>query len=64
VYFVLRDRAAQMPVVCPSRNSRRCRTVAGERVTVVGTLVWGNDRGQLVLEAEEVTPIGKAQLPR
>jgi exodeoxyribonuclease VII large subunit len=58
-YFVLRDRAAQLPVACPSRNSRRCRTVAGERVIVVGTLVWGNDRGQLLLEAEEVTPIGE-----
>jgi exodeoxyribonuclease VII large subunit len=58
-YFVLRDRAAQMPVACPSRNSRRCRAVAGERVVVVGTLVWGNDRGQLLLEAEEVTPIGE-----
>jgi exodeoxyribonuclease VII large subunit len=58
-YFVLRDRAAQMPIVCPSRNSRRCRTIAGERVVVVGTLVWGNDRGQLLLEAEEVTPIGE-----
>jgi exodeoxyribonuclease VII large subunit len=59
IYFVLRDRAAQMPVACPSRNSRRCRAVAGERVIVVGTLLWGNDRGQLLLEAEEVTPIGE-----
>ena len=25
----------------------------------MGTLVWGNDRGQLLLEAEEVTPIGE-----
>jgi exodeoxyribonuclease VII large subunit len=58
-YFVLRDRAAQVPVTCPARHSRRCRAVAGERVAVVGTLVWGNDRGQLVLEAEEVTPIGE-----
>jgi exodeoxyribonuclease VII large subunit len=33
--------------------------VNGERVLVVGTLVWGNDRGQLVLEAEEVTPVGE-----
>lgn len=58
-YFVLRDRAAQMPVACPSRNARRCRAVGGERVVVVGMLVWGNDRGQLVLEAEEVTPVGE-----
>jgi exodeoxyribonuclease VII large subunit len=59
IYFTLRDRAAQLPVVCPARHSRRCRTVAGERVLVVGSLVWGNDRGQLVLEAEEVTPVGE-----
>ena len=58
-YFVLRDRAAQVPVACLARHARRCRTVAGERVVVVGTLVWYNERGQLVLEAEEVTPIGE-----
>jgi exodeoxyribonuclease VII large subunit len=58
-YFVLRDRAAQLPVACPARSARRCRAVAGERVVVVGSLVWGNDRGQLVLEAEEVTPVGE-----
>jgi exodeoxyribonuclease VII large subunit len=58
-YFVLRDRAAQVPVACPARHARRCRAVAGERVVVVGTLVWGNDRGQLILEAEEVTPVGE-----
>jgi exodeoxyribonuclease VII large subunit len=33
--------------------------VAGERVVVVGSLVWGNERGQLILEAEEVTPVGE-----
>ena len=33
--------------------------VDGERVLVVGVLVWGNDRGQLVLEAEEVLPVGE-----
>ena len=58
-YFVLRDRAAQVPVACPARHARRCRAVAGERVVVVGSLVWGNERGQLILEAEEVTPIGE-----
>jgi exodeoxyribonuclease VII large subunit len=58
-YFVLRDRAAQVPVACPARHARRCRAVGGERVVVVGTLVWGNERGQLVLEAEEVTPVGE-----
>lgn len=58
-YFTLRDRAAQMPVSFSARAARRCRAVDGERVLVVGTLVWGNDRGQLVLEADEVLPIGE-----
>ncbi|MGO9659153.1 MAG: exodeoxyribonuclease VII large subunit [Acidimicrobiales bacterium] len=58
-YFTLRDRAAQMPVTFSARVARRCRAVDGERVLVVGTLVWGNDRGQLVLEADEVVPIGE-----
>ena len=60
---MLRDRAAQVPVACPARHARRCRAVAGERVVVVGTLVWYNERGQLVLEAEEVTPSAKARSP-
>lgn len=58
VYFTLRERAAQLSVACPARNARRCRAVNGERALVVGSLVWGNDRGQLVLEAEEVLPVG------
>jgi exodeoxyribonuclease VII large subunit len=58
-YFTLRDRAAQMPVSFAARAARRCRAVDGERVLVVGALVWGNDRGQLVLEADEVVPIGE-----
>jgi len=62
VFFTLRDRAAQLPVACPARHTRRCRAVNGERVLVVGTLVWGNDRGQLVLEAEEVTPVGEGAM--
>ncbi|HYA45155.1 MAG TPA: exodeoxyribonuclease VII large subunit, partial [Acidimicrobiales bacterium] len=59
VYFALRDRAAQITVTCPARNASRCRAVSGERVLVVGSLVWGNDRGQLILEASEVTPLGE-----
>jgi exodeoxyribonuclease VII large subunit len=58
-YFTLRDRAAQMPVSFSARVARRCRAVDGERVQVVGALMWGNDRGQLVLEADEVVPIGE-----
>jgi exodeoxyribonuclease VII large subunit len=58
VYFTLRDRAAQIPVVCPGKAARRCRVVSGERVLVVGLLEWSSDRGQLSLRAEEVTPVG------
>ena len=58
VYFTLRDRAAQVTVVCPRARVSRCRTVAGERVCVVGVLNWVNERGELQLVAEEVTPVG------
>lgn len=58
-YFTLKDRAAQLSVSVPARAARRCRAVNGERVMVVGLLVWLNDRGQLVMEAEEVMPIGE-----
>jgi exodeoxyribonuclease VII large subunit len=58
VYFTLRDRAAQISVTCPSGRAARSRIVAGDRVCVVGTLSWQNERGQLQLVAEEVTPVG------
>jgi exodeoxyribonuclease VII large subunit len=58
VFFTLRDRAAQIDVKVPSGNARRCRAVAGERVSVVGNLQWANDRGQVQLVAEEVVPVG------
>lgn len=59
VYFVLRDRAAQVSVTFSARNARRCRAVAGERVLVVGQLLWSNERGQVLLEASQVTPTGE-----
>ncbi|MGH9115162.1 MAG: exodeoxyribonuclease VII large subunit [Acidimicrobiales bacterium] len=58
VFFTLRDRAAQIEVRVPAANARRCRAVAGERVCVSGNLQWANDRGQVHLVAEEVTPVG------
>ena len=58
-YFTLRDRAAQMPV--PFRPGWRAgagpSTANGYWSSAA--LVWGNDRGQLVLEADEVVPIGE-----
>jgi len=58
VYFTLKDRAAQVSVICPSNRASRCRAVAGERVGVTGTLNWSADRGQVALIAEEVVPVG------
>src|SRR3984957_18466872 len=62
VFFPLRDRASQIDVKVPSSNVRRSRTVSGERVCVVGSLQWANDRGQLHLVAEEVTPVGEGAI--
>ncbi|HEY3811371.1 MAG TPA: exodeoxyribonuclease VII large subunit [Acidimicrobiales bacterium] len=62
VFFTLRDRAAQLDVKVPSGNVRRSRTVHGERVCVVGVLQWANDRGQVHLVAEEVTPVGEGAI--
>jgi exodeoxyribonuclease VII large subunit len=58
VFFTLRDRAAQISVKVPSGVARRSRIVAGERVCVVGSLQWANERGQVQLGAEEITPVG------
>lgn len=58
VFFTLRDRAAQMDVRVPSGAAARSRIAAGERVSVVASLQWSNDRGQLSLLAEEVMPVG------
>jgi len=62
VFFTLRDRAAQLDVKVPSGNARRSRIVHGERVCVVGGLQWANDRGQVHLVAEEVTPVGEGAI--
>ena len=58
VFFTLRDRAAQIEVKVPASAARHSRAVAGERVCVVGGLQWANDRGQVHLAAEDVTPVG------
>jgi exodeoxyribonuclease VII large subunit len=62
VFFTLRDRAAQIDVKVPASQARRSRTVQGERVCVVGTLQWVNDRGQVHLVAEEVLPVGEGAI--
>jgi exodeoxyribonuclease VII large subunit len=62
VYLTLRDRVAQITVVCPQARLRRCRTVHGERVCVTGTLGYANERGQLRLVADEVVPVGEGAI--
>ena len=62
LFFTLRDRAAQIEVKVPASHVRRSRAVHGERVCVVGVLQWGNDRGQVHLVAEEVTPLGEGAI--
>ncbi|MBV9662253.1 MAG: exodeoxyribonuclease VII large subunit [Acidimicrobiales bacterium] len=61
-WFTLRDRAAQMDVKVPGPAARRSRIVNGERVQVVATLQWANDRGQLHLVAESVVPVGEGAI--
>jgi exodeoxyribonuclease VII large subunit len=58
VFFTLRDRVAQIEVRVAPAAARRSRIEAGERVSVVATLQWSNERGQLQLVAEEVLPVG------
>lgn len=62
-WFTLRDRAAQIDVRVPGAAARRSRIVDGERVQVVATLQWANERGQLHLVAEEVLPVGAGPSP-
>jgi exodeoxyribonuclease VII large subunit len=58
IFFTLRDRVAQIEVRVPGPAARRSRVQAGERVSVVGSLQWSNERGQLQLVAEEIVPVG------
>jgi exodeoxyribonuclease VII large subunit len=57
-FFTLRDRAAQMNVTFAGARARHCRAVHGERVCVTGAVTYTPERGQLQLNAEEVTPVG------
>jgi exodeoxyribonuclease VII large subunit len=58
VFFTLRDRAAQVDVRVAPPAARSSRIRAGERVSVVATPQWSNERGQLQLVAERVLPVG------
>lgn len=58
IYFILKDRAAQIDVTVPATRARRARTVEGERVQATGVLEWVSGWGRLQFVAEEVVPVG------
>ena len=58
IYFVLKDRAAQINVSVPANRARLARIVEGERVAVTGSVQWQMDRGSISFEAVEVVPVG------
>ena len=57
-YFTLKDRNAQMTVTVPGSRARWSHAVNGERVLVTGTVGYTPERGQILLSAEEVSPVG------
>lgn len=58
IYFVLKDRAAQINVSVAANRAKMARIVEGERVAVTGTVQWQMDRGAVSFEAIEVVPVG------
>jgi exodeoxyribonuclease VII large subunit len=60
--FTLRDRAAQVRVLCRPRWARHCQVAHGERVAVVGRVCYRPARGALELEAEQARPVGAGAL--
>lgn len=59
VFFSLRDRTAQIQVTVPASRARFVRIATGERVAVTGLVAFYGDRGQVQLEATDVTPVGE-----
>ena len=58
IYFVLKDRAAQINVSVAANRAKMARIVEGERVAVTGAVQWQMDRGAVSFEAIEVVPVG------
>lgn len=58
IYFVLKDRAAQINVSVAPNRAKMARIVEGERVAVTGAVQWQMDRGAVSFEAIEVVPVG------
>ncbi len=59
VWFTLRDRALDLPVLIAGGRARKSRIVDGERVSVVGRVTLQQRKVQIRMEAEEVVPVGE-----
>ncbi len=59
IWFTLRDRALDLPVLIASGRARKSRIVDGERVSVIGRVTLQQRKVQIRMEAEEVLPVGE-----
>ena len=59
IWFTLRDRALDLPVLISGGRARKSRIVDGERVSVVGRVTLQQRKVQIRMEAEEVLPVGE-----
>lgn len=59
VWFTLRDRAYDLPVLISAARARRSRIEDGERVLVTGRVTLQQRKVQLLMDAEEVVPVGE-----
>jgi exodeoxyribonuclease VII large subunit len=59
VWFTLRDRAYDLPVLISATKARKSRIVDGERVAVTGRVTLQQRKVQMLLDADEVTPVGE-----
>lgn len=59
VWFTLRDRAYDLPVLVSAAKARKSRIADGERVAVTGRVTLQQRKVQLLMDAEEVVPVGE-----
>ena len=59
VWFTLRDRAYDLPVLVSAARARKSRIADGERVAVTGRVTLQQRKVQMLMDAEEVVPVGE-----
>ena len=59
VWFTLRDRAYDLPVLVSAGKARKSRIADGERVAVTGRVTLQQRKVQMLMDAEEVVPVGE-----